>query len=329
MRQHFVRLLAVLALPLLLAGAASSAGFVWARGNLHTHTTNSDGDSAPDVVVEWYKSNGYQFLVISDHWKVTDPAPLDKPGDDFVLIPGEETGVKGAPKPIHGNAIGVSRIVGGAQYAGSPAKSLSKMVQQIRAAGGVPQVNHPNFRWSFGYRELRGLKGPYLLEVYNGNPSVNNHGSEAVMSVEQVWDMLLSDGIEVYATATDDAHAFKEMAANKSNPGRGWICARVPTPSAENILDALRRGDFYASTGVELADCSFEGNTMRVQVAPKVGLKYWIRFVGKWGRILQESTGASAVYTAAGKREKNDYVRCKVIASDETVAWTQAYRPGR
>ena len=39
----------------------------WWKGNLHTHTLWSDGDDYPEMVAEWYKTNGYHFLAISDH----------------------------------------------------------------------------------------------------------------------------------------------------------------------------------------------------------------------------------------------------------------------
>jgi len=50
----------------------------WVKGNLHTHSYWSDGDEFPEVIVEWYKSNDYQFIALSDHnilaegdkWKV-------------------------------------------------------------------------------------------------------------------------------------------------------------------------------------------------------------------------------------------------------------------
>lgn len=42
-------------------------GYYWWKGNLHTHTLWSDGDQFPEVVVDWYKANGYHFLALSDH----------------------------------------------------------------------------------------------------------------------------------------------------------------------------------------------------------------------------------------------------------------------
>ena len=48
----------------------------WYRGNTHTHTLNSDGDSTPDEVVRWYREHGYQFLVLTDHNFLTSVAGL-------------------------------------------------------------------------------------------------------------------------------------------------------------------------------------------------------------------------------------------------------------
>ncbi|MFM1769809.1 MAG: hypothetical protein RJA22_2338 [Verrucomicrobiota bacterium] len=39
----------------------------WWRGNLHTHSLWSDGDDFPEMITEWYATNGYHFLGISDH----------------------------------------------------------------------------------------------------------------------------------------------------------------------------------------------------------------------------------------------------------------------
>ncbi len=60
--------LALIGLVFVYAGASASAGEArWYKGNTHTHTWWSDGDSPPEVVVKWYKEHGYNFLVLSDH----------------------------------------------------------------------------------------------------------------------------------------------------------------------------------------------------------------------------------------------------------------------
>ena len=57
---------------------------MWYKGNVHTHTTKSDGDADPEVVVEWYKNHDYDFLVLSDHNHRTI---IDGYSDALILIP--------------------------------------------------------------------------------------------------------------------------------------------------------------------------------------------------------------------------------------------------
>jgi hypothetical protein len=170
------------------------------------------------------------------------------------------------------------------------------------------------------------VKGTFLLEVFNGHPKVWSFGCEAFLPVEQTWDILLSEGRTIYATAVDDAHHYQRWEDSAANPGRGWVYVRVPKLTPDAILAAISKGDFYASTGVELEDCGFDDGEYRVSVKPAEDETYLIRFVGKWGRILQETEGVSAAYKATGKAEPNDYVRCKVISSGRKAAWAQAVR---
>ena len=69
-----VRLLIIISL---LFSTNSQTNENWYRGNTHTHTTNSDGDSKSEDVVEWYHSHGYNFLVITDHNKLIDPESIE------------------------------------------------------------------------------------------------------------------------------------------------------------------------------------------------------------------------------------------------------------
>ena len=309
----------------MLAGQIS-ADWMWAKGNIHTHTKFSDGANPADEVIEWYKSHGYQFLAITDHEKLVDPAPFDKPGDAFVLIPGEEVSVLGSALPIHANAFGITKTINPPARSATPGRSIRNLVKLIVDAGGIPHVNHPNWMYSLGHRELLQIQEPFMLEIANMAGSDNNNsGSQARLSNEQVWDVLLSEGKTVYASASDDMHKLQGT-ENDFLPGRGWVYARVSELTPAAILKALASGDFYASVGVELADCDCDGKAFHVKVKPKDGQTHLIRFIGKWGEILQETEGTSATYKITGEES---YVRCKVIASDGTVAWTQAHRIGK
>lgn len=290
------------------------AAVVWLKGNLHTHTAQSDGDSTPAEVAAWYRDRGYDFLVITDHDKITK---LDAP-PGLVLIAGEEVTDRLPKKPLHVNAIGLERVVA-PQGGKTPVEVLQRNIDAVRAAGGVPLVNHPNFGWAFGAGELLQLRNFTLLEIASGHPYVNAHGPP---SVEAMWDVLLTKGRRVYGVAVDDSHHLKRpWDTDVALPGKAWVVVRAER-DAKSIVSALERGEFYASTGVELEEVA----ATRVKVREKNGAHYRIQFIGSGGRVLQESAGAAASYTMRGDE---GYVRVKVIDSNGRMAWGQPERVKR
>ena len=136
--------LALAALAQNVTAQRDTSAVRWYRGNLHTHTINSDGDSSPYDVMGWYKRHGYQFLVLTDHNTFTDPAPYDtNPNDNFLLVGGEE--ITNA-KTVHVNALGISRVIP-AQSGGTATELLQASIDAVRAQNGVPLINHPNYGW--------------------------------------------------------------------------------------------------------------------------------------------------------------------------------------
>ena len=132
---------------------------------------------------------------------------------------------------------------------------IQRNVDAIRAVSGVPHINHPNFEWAITADELRQVSNNRLFELYNGHPHVNNQGGCGVPGLEEMWDTILSSGTLVYGIAVDDAHIFKRpWDRGAARPGQAWVVVRAARLAAADVLAALERGDFYASTGVELAD---------------------------------------------------------------------------
>jgi hypothetical protein len=293
---------------MLRAIVAVLASVMWLKGNLHTHTAESDGDSPPAEVAAWYRDHGYDFLVITDHDKLTK---IDAPAG-LVLVDGEEVTDRLPKKPLHVNAIGIARAVkpqGGA----TPVEVLQRDLDAVREAGGLPLVNHPNFGWAFGADELLQLRGLALLEIASGHPYVNAQGPP---SAESMWDALLTRGRRVWGVAVDDSHHLKRVwDSDVALPGKAWVVVRAER-NAKSIVAALERGDFYASTGVELEELA----PLRVKVKAKNGAHYRIQFIGAGGRVLQETEGTSAAYVARGDEV---YVRIRVIDSNGRMAWGQ------
>jgi hypothetical protein len=198
---------------------------------------------------------------------------------------------------------------------------LQKDVAAIREAGALPQINHPNFGWALTGADLSKVEGPALLEIWNGHPMVNNLGGGGVASAEAMWDEALTAGRRLFAVADDDAHHFKRLDdPAAAAPNRGWVMVRSQELTQASIIDAMRRGDFYASTGVSLSDVQSTNTSLRVTIATTTYSKYRVQFVGAGGRVLAEVTDSPAEYTFKGGEQ---YVRARVIESNGKMAWTQ------
>lgn len=319
----------------------------WYRGNTHAHTLNSDGDVPPDDVVRWYREHGYQFTFVTDHEFITDVTPLNAvlgAAGRFLVISAQEVTQRVADaahpdgmRQAHVNALGVSRVIrplgerniaAGTTVAATYARNLSA----IRAAGGVGQVNHPNFRWSVPLTELVDLPDSTLIEIWNGHPTVYNLGGtdsagHSMASVEVTWDSLLTRGKTLWAVADDDSHSFRPGDAENpdlARPGRGWVMVRADTLTADAILGALHRGDFYASTGVTLRDYRVSPSEIRVEIVRSDDRRYVTEFIGSGGNVLASVPGTSARYQIRGTE---GYVRARVTDSSGRKAWLQPVRP--
>ncbi|RIK72715.1 hypothetical protein DCC62_18985 [candidate division KSB1 bacterium] len=298
-----------------------TSGMAWFKGNTHTHTTMSDGDSPPEVVAQWYKDHGYRFLVLSDHNVFTDPATLASLVDSsFLLIPGEEVSSKFETKPVHVNALNIPGVIP-PQFDSTLVGTIQKNVDAIRAVAAVPHINHPNFRWAFDHRELLQISNDKLLEIFNGHPQVHNLGGGGWPGMEEVWDHLLSGGKRIYGIAVDDAHHFQgEFAPERSNPGRGWVVLKARTLSPLEIVQNLEAGLFYASTGVELEDIQIEPKEIALHIRQEGDFKYRTEFIGNQGRVLYRTENNPAVFELLSNEP---YVRAKVTDSAGYAAWVQ------
>lgn len=301
----------------------SPEGGRWFKGNTHTHTTNSDGDTPPSAVARWYRAHGYRWLVLSDHNVFTNPATLDSLQDStFRLIPGEEVTTAYRTAQIHVNALDITRVIP-APRDSTLLGTLQKTIDTIRAERAVPHVNHPNFVWSLDTTVLRKMQGDRLIEIFNGHPTVHNAGGGDWPGMEEAWDALLTGGKRIFGIAVDDAHHFQgEFAVNRANPGRGWVVVNAPSLDGHAIIQALDAGRFYASTGPVLDSIRAIGARVSLRIVPQGDFKYTTHFIGAGGRILRTDRTLTPSYTLTGTER---YVRARVIDSGNRAAWTQPF----
>jgi hypothetical protein len=287
-----------------LAGCASkspqSVVKKWYRGNTHTHARLSDKNDKDDVpeIAGWYRKAGYDFLLLSEHnnhlekKKIICHDELSEPGK-FLMLCGLELSNK-----RHITALGIESYIG-------EEKSLQDGVNRTIKAGGLPILNHPQDP-KVSAEDFISASGLNHLEIFNGNRP------EETPATEVLWDKILSSpaGRSVYAVAADDNHYKEEKAA------RGWIMVQSPALTKDDIEENIRKGNFYASTGIFLNDYSVKNNTLTID--SKNGSL--IVFIGKNGKILSSVNGIKASYTF---KDDDLYVRAKITDTDGRAAWTQ------
>ena len=338
----------VILLMLMVLVSPEAVHAEWYRGNTHTHTLNSDGDSSPDTVVRWYREHDYQFLFITDHEYITDPAPLNAlygASERFLVLPGQEItqwGADPARSSAHINSlfttqviwpIGKRKCIGGS--CGATADALVPLADTFKiniaavvAAGGIPQINHPDYRWSVKPDDLYDVPNGCLLEIWNGQGHINNLGGtddkgDFRPSAEGFWDILLSRGKIVWGVGSDDSHEYGPTADPRgAAPGQAWIVVKAPELNSAAIESAIRKGDFYASTGVTINDVGASAGGLAVVIAEHMqeAVRYSTRFIGQDGKVLAEVRGTKPTYRFKGGET---YVRAAVMDSNGLRAWTQ------
>jgi hypothetical protein len=291
----------------------------WFRGCTHAHTDRSDGDSPPVETALWYKRAGYDFLAICDHdgqTRLTEEERKELEDGSFVLVPGEE--VTG---PAHVNALFARRAIGPPKE-NDVASLLKGAVRRILAAGGLPQLNHPNFEWAYTDREMLATPDWQLFELYNAHYMCRADGDERHLSVEAYWDRILTTGRQAYAVASDDTHHLTMWGPHAANPARGWIMVWAEKLTLSALRKAMEQGRFYASCGVFLDNLIPDNQGLYVRAAHPADF----HFIGDEGRPLLTAYGVEeAAYHFQGDER---YVRCRVQGEGRMRAWTQAvFRP--
>ena len=377
----------------LISCDSNSENQQWQKGNLHTHSFWSDGNDFPEMIIQWYKNQGYQFIALSDHntiakqerwyelskkdmenkvlekyenaygdWVETQTdstgfrvrlktfdeyrSKLEEPGR-FLIVKSEEVTSSYEKKPIHINVTNIQEKiepVKGSSVVEIMQKTLD-LVHAQREKLGIPMfahINHPNFGYGISTEDLKKLNGERFFELYNGHPAVNNAGNDEYDSTEIMWDLVnihyLDQGKPLlYGIATDDSHHYHNFTADLSNTGRGWVMINSKKLETSSLIEAMEKGDFYASTGITIKKYVVTKNQIRVEVEPEQGVHYEILFLGyKDGgeavEILERIEDTKGSYTF----QDNDlFVRVKITSdalkesppnTQETKkAWTQPF----
>jgi hypothetical protein len=290
----------ILVLLVIIAGTLLSQKRYY-KGNTHTHSypKSSDADAAwtPEYSIALYKSKGYDFLVFTDHGAYWYASGYSTP--DFTVISGSEAGLSGGYRG-HFTAMKITSNISGS------GKTFQQLIDAITAQGGVPFLNHP--RWATiplsALQIINEMKtNLFHVEVYNGVTDTPTSYDTSL------WDSVLTTGRKFFGVASDDAH-------KESHQGKGWICIYAYSNHPDTIVNAIHRGDFYASNGIVLDTVGYAYDRIYIKSANGSTIK----FIGSGGKILQTNNGNEATYFVKGDE---GYVRAQISNAQNQTAWIQ------
>jgi hypothetical protein len=278
-------------------------GMRFFKGNTHAHSTASDGRLSPEAVFETYRAAGYDFLALTDHWRVC--AARDYRG--MLVIPGVEYDFSFPNQVLHlvclfrdaGDAADIARGM-----------SHTDVIRHVNRAGGVPIAAHP--AWSLNTPEFLGtLDGVEISEVYNtmsDEPFNAPRGNS-----ESLLDVTAANGKIYRLVAADDSHPYAgEQCVS-------WTMVQAEALSVSGIIDALRAGRFYATQGPAFYGITVGDDTIAVETSPVSRVTFCSNLNWVEDRCRIGSGLTREVYRV---RPGERFVRVQLTDADGKKAWS-------
>jgi hypothetical protein len=215
--------------------------------------------------------------------KLEEYRPKFEEAGKFILVQAEEISAGIGKTPIHLGAVNLREEIKPIKDLGSVQEVMRANLQMVNEQSkrlGIPMlthINHPNFRWAFPADDMAAVLEENFWEIYNGHPGINWLGDETRVGHEKLWDIANTLRIAqfkappFYGVGTDDAHHYH---GEDSSPGRGWVMVRASKLDPDELVKAMKAGDFYASSGVTLDEVSFTDGTLRIRIHAEPGVKY-------------------------------------------------------
>jgi len=293
----------------------------WLKGNLHTHTTQSDGKRTPAEVMQWHAEHGYDFVALTDHNRVTDAHVTDAHVTDarrfadsspLAALSAAEINAQRGEVEYHIVALGIQQM---------PIVSHSDpqvVIDAVNAAGGLCVLAHP-YWLDHTLDDLLPLTGYAGIEIFNTGCWVEIQKGHSLVH----WDAVLrravlGDGQNVLGFAVDDSH-WKQP-----DYGGGWVMVRAEQPDAASILEAIRQGHFYSTQGPEIFDVQLQGRQVTVRCSPARSI-YVIGDGHHCPNAAQAWDGQPLTQSIFMLHPQQHYLRVEVVDMQGRSAWTNAY----
>jgi hypothetical protein len=298
------------------AEAFAAAGQFY-KGNLHTHSSLSDGLLDAEEVCKRYRERGYDFLCLSDHfmphynYPIADTRPYRT--NTFTTILGAECH---APSTEHGEKWHILAVGLPADFPPNGAEETGpQLAQRCIDAGAFVAIPHPEW-YALTAGDAASIPGAHAVEVYNHTSQVlNGRGGGSYY-----LDDMLNTGRHINALACDDAHWVAGEDQNRDAFG-GWVMVKAEANEPDALLQALKNGHYYSSQGPTIGDIRIEGDEVIIDSSPA----FQISIVGRASR--NEKLSGTALTRARFPLSKfdDDWWRVVIIDAAGKIAWSNPF----
>jgi hypothetical protein len=295
---------------------ANGTNGIWCKGNLHTHTKNSDGILSPEEVVAKYKEMGHDFISLTDHNRYIYNKHLHS--DDFIVIPGFEVDLNPPGTNMCHHIVAVRSKVSAQNYHDGyefihpeykGLETVQEVIDDLNAHDNFAFYCHPI--WSrVDIGDFIGLNRLAGMEIFNtGCHLENNTGYSPAHT-----DDALRQGKMRYIFATDDCHHYN------NDRGKGYIVVKADEKSEESIVDAILKGRFYSSRAPEIYEFGIKNNEVYIKCSDVREIHFIAyeplgrSFVGEKGELKNSAS--------CGINENWTYVRAEIVDDNGYQAWT-------
>lgn len=251
------------------------------KTNLHSHSNVTDGRLSPEELKEHYKKHGYSILSVTDHNVVADHSHLNDA--DFLMLTGAEYNINrsdyGAKrlwsKTFHLNFLAKRPDILWQPFRPKHPMDAARPYLELTEDGGIPwecdletintmiaegnrhgylvTMNHPNASL-LDYEDYMGLEGLWAMEIANFDASRSGRDRYN----DQILTQMLNRGQQIFPVAADDVHA-------EASACGAWVMVGARKLEYGSVIDALEKGDFYASTGSEIHELTIEGGKLHIR----------------------------------------------------------------
>lgn len=304
----------------------------WYVGQVHFHTTNSDGANSPALMEAAYHDAGYDFVVSTDHrgtlpffadaiHGLTPDPDNSAGGKDLLWIRGSEIGFGSVHMGAWGHTVRTPVV-----YDPDRPVDMQQRIDHVRSYGGLIAINHPHnedppYAWDW-YGEIKKTRRYSFVEAFNGKHALGVDGSFEISHLPTAVD-LADEYYQVWWIGADDCH-------DKDDPTQfNRYAVVVQTASASinqaDILGSADAGNMYireTARGPAMTSLSVEGNTITLVMAD-VASRYDVTWKKRGDEVLQTNldVDTTAAYTIVGDE---GYVRAEITRkSDGLHAYTQ------